>query len=112
MSYDASGDVLGFDNKNPAKLVPAVGSFLPLIPFVVSGLGAGVTTDTITITFPALRSIVGWVCDVYVLANGSKVDDDAVTITASGNTLTIVENGAGTIEADRYQGLVWGPAKL
>lgn len=112
MSYDASGDVVGINGLKPANPAQVIGSFLPIIPFKVSGAGAATDTDTITITFPALKTIHGWLVDAYVIASGSKVDDDAITVTVSGNVMTIVENGAGTIEADRYQGLVWGDAKL
>lgn len=111
MSYDASGDATGFDRKNPPKVVPAIGSFVPVVPFVVSGAGATTATDTITITFPSLRDIVGFTVDAYDLSDGSKASDDAIKVTASGNVLTILEVSAGVIEANRYQGFVWGTIK-
>jgi hypothetical protein len=110
-TYTADADVLGFDNKNPAKAMPAIGSYTPLVPFVVSGAGASTGNDSISITFPSLREIVGWVCDVYLLADGSKASDDAILVTKSGNTLTITEAAGGVIEVNRYQGFAWGPIR-
>ena len=112
MSYDASGDVLGVDSETPARPLRVVGSFAPVVPFVVSGAGASTNTDTITVTFPSLRTIAGWTVDAYDLSSGSKASDDAIIVTASGNILTIVEVAGGIIEANRYQGIVWGKARL
>ena len=112
MSYNASGDAYGYDGQKPPKPIRNIGSFNPIVPFKVDGAGASTSTDTITITFPSLSSIEGHLVSAFVTASGSKVDDDAITVTVSGNTLTIVENGAGTIEADTYHGIVWGKAKL
>ena len=112
MAYDASGDAVGVDGSSRPSPARVVGSFLPIIPFKVSGAGASTSTDTITITFPSLSSITGWMVDVYALADGSKASDDAIIVTVSGNVLTITEVSAGIIEANRYQGFVWGPTKL
>jgi hypothetical protein len=112
MSVDISSAQKGFDGQTPAKPMRVIGSFMPMIPFVVDGAGVSTTSDTGTITFPQLTLIRGWVVDAYVTSSGSKVDDDAITVTVSGNVMTIKENGAGTIELDTYQGIVWGDAKL
>lgn len=112
MSYDATGDAFGYDGQKPTKPARVIGSFLPIVPFVVSGLGASTATDTITVTFPSLKTIQGWTVDAYDLSTGTKASDDAILVTASGNVLTIVEASGGIIEANRYQGLVWGNAKL
>jgi len=111
-TYNASGDVVGVDGKKPAKPVEVIGSFLPIVPFKVDGAGASTGNDSISITFPNMKTIHGWVVDAYVTSTGAKTDDDAILVTASGNVLTITEAGAGTIELDTYQGLVWGDARL
>lgn len=112
MAVDISSAQLGVDGRTPAQPLRVVGSFVPIIPFSVDGAGVGAASDTATIIFPALKSIRGWVVDAYVTSTGSKVDDDAITVTVSGNTMTIKENGAGTIELDTYQGIVWGDVVL
>jgi hypothetical protein len=111
-TYNASGDAVGVDGKKPPRPVAVIGSFMPVVPFKVDGAGASTGNDSISITFPGLKSIHGHLVQAFVTATGATTNDDALLVTVSGNVLTITEGGAGTIETDTYHGLVWGEANL
>lgn len=113
MAVDISADVIGLDGKNPAKLLQVFGSVAKMIPFSVSGAGVGVTSDTATIVFPQLSVIRGAIVQPRSIADGTQSGTtDEVKVSFTGNTLSILEVGAGDIEVNVYSGLVWGDAKV
>ena len=109
---DLTGYETGADGKSPAQLLKAIGSFCQLIPFQVVGSANSNAGATTTISFPALRSIAGFVVMNRSIANGDMALNDAGLVTSSGVTLTFTESVGGDAELQIYSGLVWGPAKL
>jgi hypothetical protein len=112
MAVDVTSAQAGYDGRTPAGPLRVVGSFVSVIPFSVSGAGVGATSDTATVIFPGLKVIKGCIVQARKIADGSGADNDATIYTFSGNTLTIVEEGAGTIETNVYSGFVWGDVAL
>jgi len=101
--------IVGFNGKTPAKLLPAIGSFTPLIPFK---LDATATSTSEAITFVQLKTIHGFM--VQAVTSGVVDDSAAITISASGNVLTIADGtGFDLDDANTVvYGFVWGDAKL
>ena len=110
MAVDITADQSGWDGRSPAQPLFAIGSILALVPFSVSGAGVSTTSDTATIIFPSLKTIRGFVVQPRTISTGEigHATDNNVTVTVSGNTMTIVEVAAGDIEVNVYSGFVWG----
>src|SRR3990167_7577938 len=95
-----------WDGRSGDKLLPAVGSFCPLVPF-----SATPANDTsMTLTFGSLRNIRGWVLQI-------SNSDGALgpIVTAAGNVLTIADGTDLDISAHTsgaIYGFVWGEPKL
>jgi len=103
-----SNTATGFDDKSPPSLMPAIGSFCPMIPFKMTTAG---TTTTESITFSQLKTIRGAI--VFEL-DGGLIVASAIAVSWSGNVLTIAD-GSGDIDgsADNspvFYGVVWGDA--
>src|SRR3990167_1026086 len=81
----------GFDGQSPAGALPVIGSYCPIIPFKETPANA----TSMTITFPQLRRIRGWL--VQALNSSNEIlggDSDGalgMVVTASGNVLTIAD---------------------
>jgi hypothetical protein len=105
----------GFNGKTPPTVLPAIGSFIPLIPFLATPANAA----TMDIVFPQLKTIRGVIIQVQDSGN-NIVNGDAeaavfADVTFSGNVLTIADGtdfDLSAFTAGRIFGLVWGDAKL
>ena len=107
-----SGEV-GFDGKSPPSLMPAVGSFCPLIPFKATPDDA----TSMAITFAQLKRIRGWIVQISD-SNGAILGGDSngalgPIVSAVGNVLTIADGTDMDISGHTggvIHGLVWGDA--
>jgi len=92
-----------------------VGSMLPVIPFK-----AVPANDTsMTLTFPQLKDIHGWVIQISdstgAILGGDSNGALGAVVTASGNVLTIADGTDMDISGHTggvIYGFVWGTAKL
>ena len=105
----------GFDGRSPASLLPAIGSFCPLIPFKETPANA----TSMTITFPQLQNIRGWVLQISnssgAILGGDSNGALGPIVSASGNVLTIADGTDLDLSAHTggaIYGFVWGDAKL
>ncbi len=104
-----SNTTVGFDGKSPPSLLPAIGSFTPMIPFTMTTSGGATTSETIT--FSQLKTIRGAM--IFQL-DGGLIVAGLVAVSWSGNVLTIAD-GSGDIDGGGdnspiFYGLVWGDA--
>jgi len=105
----------GFNGKSPPTVLPAIGSFIPLIPFMETPANAA----TMDIVFPQLKNIRGVIIQVQDsgnnIVNGDTEAAVFADVTFSGNVLTIADGTDFDLSAftgGRIFGLVWGDAKL
>jgi len=100
--------VVGFNGKSPPELLPALGSYVPIIPFKATI--SGVTTSE-NISFPQLRAIRGAM--VQVLDSGNNVATSDIDVTFSTNVLTLADGATFNLDAanQTIYGVVWGDAK-
>jgi hypothetical protein len=104
----------GFDGKTPPSLLPAIGSYCPIIPF--SETPANATSQTIT--FAQLKNIRGWIIQ-FSDSNGAILGGDSngalgPIVSADGNVLTIADGTDLDISAHTsgvIYGFVWGDAR-
>lgn|SRR3990167_74112 len=104
-----------WDGRSGDKLLPAVGSFCPLVPF-----SATPANDTsMTLTFGSLRNIRGWVLQISnsdgAILGGDSDGALGPIVTAAGNVLTIADGTDLDISAHTsgaIYGFVWGEPKL
>lgn len=106
-------DEQGFDGKAPPSLMPAIGSFTPLIPFKATPENA----TSMTITFAQLKRIRGWMIQISdstgAILGGDSNGALGPIVSASGNVLTIADGTDLDISAHTsgaIYGLVWGDA--
>lgn len=95
---EATGTVTNWDSDTKSKkLVEVIGTYLPIqmIKYVPSA--ADDAAASVTITFPGLNTIVGWIADVY--ESGVKDANNDITITSSGNVMTIADGTNWAIAA-------------
>ena len=99
--------VVGFDGKSPPGLMPAIGSYTPMIPFKLTATG---TTTTEAVTFSQLRTIKGFIAQA--VTNGVVTAAAQIAISASGNVLTIADGTGFDLDASGMvvYGFVWGDA--
>lgn len=87
---EATGTITNWDSlTNSKKLLENIGTYSPiqLIKYVPSA--ADDTAGSVTITLPGLSTIVGWFAEVY--ESGVKDANNDITITVSGNVMTIAD---------------------
>lgn len=103
-----ANSVVGFDGNSPPKLLPAIGSYLPVIAFKVTISG---TTTTENIPFPFLSTIKGAI--IQVLDSGDNVATTDIDVTWSGNILTLADGATFNLDASGHNiyGVVWGTAR-
>ena len=105
----------GARGESPAKCVEVVGSFMPVVPFK-----AVPANDTsMTLAFPQLKTILGWVVQVSdssgAILGGDSNGALGPIVSASGNVLTIADGTDLDISAHTsgvIYGLVCGLASL
>lgn len=96
----------GYDGKSPPSLLPAIGSYLPMIAFKSTPENA----TSMSITFAQLKRIRGWSIQVYG-SDGAAVALTGGLVTASGNILSIADGGSFDLSvhvAGAIYGFVWG----
>lgn len=87
---EATGTVTNWDSKtNSKKLLENIGSFSPIQLFKYVPSTADDTAATVDITLPGMSTIVGWFAEVY--ESGVKDANNDITITSSGNVLTVAD---------------------
>jgi hypothetical protein len=100
---------VGFDGVNRAQLAPAIGSYVPIIPFKCTPSG---TTTSEAITFSQLTTIVGVVIFPLGAAGVSGISDGGIgpTVTFTGNVLTIADGTDFDLDQSSsiIYGIVWG----
>jgi len=87
---EATGTITNWNSDTQSKkLVEVIGTYLPvqIVKYVPSA--ADDTAGTVGITFPGLSTIVGWFVDVY--ESGVKDANNDITITVSGNIMTVAD---------------------
>ena len=105
---EATGTITNFDgNTISKKAVEIVGTYGPFVMLKYVPSTADDTAGTVGITIPNLKTIIGWV--VSVCESGVLDANNDITITSSGNVLTIADGSNWTIAATSVVYLiVWG----
>ena len=106
-----TGTITNWDSKtNRITLVENVGSYSPICRIKYVPSSADDTAATVDITFPSLGVIVGWQADVY--ESGVKDANNDITITSSGNVLTVADGSNWVLATTSVVYLeVWGKPK-
>ena len=104
--------ITAIDGTSVPKLFKAIGSFIRLAAARVT---IEATVTSAAITFPQLSSIDGVVgLSVRTSSTGAIRTNVDLTVSVSGNVLTLGEAGSFNLDADTciIDVLVWGKAKL
>lgn len=103
-----ANSVTGFDGLTPPKLLPAVGSFCPFVPFKMTVSG---TTTSEAVTFSNIGTIRGAM--IQALSSGNNVVTTDADVTWSGNVLTIADGSTFNLDESGQviYGAVWGSSK-